>query len=193
MSCRKALQELSRQGIIEFGRPARQGLFIAKSPPRTPDFAPQIQEITGSLEELGAIEITPVDARAISASRPRIESCLAIDIVVAWRIYHLTRLGRETPDTPCAVFFEDHEWKALVAYWTHDPAPKEPPTLRQAIRMTAQLGGFLGRTGDGEPGAKTMWLGLQRLDDLAAMYRFMNQFVVPRPQNSTVSSNPGYG
>lgn len=126
-------------------------------------------------------------------SADRIEACLAIDMVVAWRIHHLTKLGRETPDVPCTVFFEDHEWKALVAYWNHDPAPKEPPTLRQAVRMTAQLGGFLGRKGDGEPGTKTMWLGLQRLDDLAAMYRFMNQFVVPHPHDSTVSSNPGYG
>lgn len=27
-----------------------------------------------------------------------IEACLAIDMVVAWRIFHLTKLGRETPD-----------------------------------------------------------------------------------------------
>jgi hypothetical protein len=27
-----------------------------------------------------------------------IEACLAIDMVVAWRIYHLTKLGREVPD-----------------------------------------------------------------------------------------------
>ena len=28
----------------------------------------------------------------------RIESCLAIDMVIAWRIYHLTKLGREVPN-----------------------------------------------------------------------------------------------
>jgi hypothetical protein len=27
------------------------------------------------------------------------------------------------------------------------------------------LGGFLGRKGDGEPGVKTLWLGLQRIRD----------------------------
>ncbi|MGH7450509.1 MAG: IS4 family transposase, partial [bacterium] len=32
-------------------------------------------------------------------------------------------------------------------------------------------GGFLGRKGDGEPGTQTLWLGLQRLDDLTAMWK----------------------
>jgi len=122
-----------------------------------------------------------------------IESCLAIDMVVAWRIFHLTMLGRKTPDLPCSVFFEEHEWKALYAYWNHDTARTEQPTLRKAVRTTARLGGFLGRKSDGEPGTKSMWLGLQRLDDLAAMYRIMTQIGVPHPQNPPVSSDPGYG
>ncbi|MCA2598556.1 MAG: hypothetical protein IM520_13495, partial [Microcystis sp. M29BS1] len=33
---------------------------------------------------------------------------------------------------------------------------------REAVRMIASLGGFLGRKGDGEPGVKTIWLGLGR-------------------------------
>ena len=45
----------------------------------------------------------------------RIETCLAIDMVVAWRIFHLTKLGRETPNVPCTVFFEEAEWKALYS------------------------------------------------------------------------------
>jgi hypothetical protein len=102
----------------------------------------------------------------------RIESCLAIDMVVGWRIFHLTKLGRETPDVPCTVFFEDAEWKALVAYKTQNIVPPEkPPTLRDAMRMVASLGGFLGRKSDGEPGTKTLWLGLQRLDDITEMWK----------------------
>ncbi|BBO18978.1 conserved hypothetical protein [Candidatus Brocadia pituitae] len=30
---------------------------------------------------------------------------------------------------------------------------------------------FLGRKGDGEPGTKTLWLGIQRLDDMTAMWK----------------------
>lgn len=33
----------------------------------------------------------------------RIEACLAIDLVVAWRIYYLNKLGREVPQAPCTV------------------------------------------------------------------------------------------
>ena len=104
----------------------------------------------------------------------RLEACLAIDLVVAWRIYHLSKLGREVPQAPCTVYFEEAEWKALMMFTTKSPAPPaEPPTLRDALRRVAGLGGFLGRKGDGEPGTQSLWLGLQRLDDIVAMWRVM--------------------
>ena len=122
-------------------------------------------------------------------SADRIEACLAIDLVVAWRIFHLTKLGRETPDVPCTVYFEETEWKALVGFVHQDPiAPPQPPTLREATRMVASLGGFLGRKGDGEPGTQTIWLGLQRLDDISAAWKIFSQMF-----NHTVSSNRTYG
>ncbi|MGB5970867.1 MAG: IS4 family transposase, partial [Spirulinaceae cyanobacterium] len=31
-------------------------------------------------------------------------------------------------------------------------------------------GGFLGRKGDGEPGVKTLWLGLQRFKDITSTW-----------------------
>jgi hypothetical protein len=31
------------------------------------------------------------------------------------------------------------------------------------LRLIARLGGFLGRKGDGEPGAKAIWLGLKEV------------------------------
>jgi hypothetical protein len=105
----------------------------------------------------------------------RIEACLAIDLVVAWRIYYLNKLGREVPQAPCTVYFEEAEWKALMVFTTDNHvAPARPPTLREAIRRVATLGGFLGRKSDGEPGTQTLWIGLQRLDDIVTMWRFMN-------------------
>jgi hypothetical protein len=125
-------------------------------------------------------------------SADRIEACLAIDMVVAWRILHLSKLGREHPDVPCTVYFSDTEWKALLTFINRNPhVPPEPPSLRQATRLVASLGGFLGRKCDGEPGTQTLWLGLQRLDDITAMYEvFATMFARPPP---TVSSRQTYG
>lgn len=128
-------------------------------------------------------------------SADRIEACLAIDMVIAWRIYYLTKLGREVPDVPCTVFFEDAEWKALVAYKTQRPIPPDnPPTLREAIRLLASLGGFLGRKGDGEPGTKSLWLGFQRLDDLVVMWKIMTPHVrLQKNKSSPCVQYPRYG
>ena len=129
-----------------------------------------------------------IEERQLGAAT-RIEACLAIDMVVAWRVYHLTKLGREVPDVPCTVFFEDAEWIALTAFLTQNPdPPPQPPTLRQAIHMVASLGGFLGRKADGEPGTKSLWLGLQRLDDITATAKIYNPKLRP-----PVSSASSYG
>ncbi|AKU11336.1 transposase IS4 family protein [Azoarcus sp. CIB] len=48
--------------------------------------------------------------------------------------------------------------------------------LNDVIRLMAGLGGFLGRKGDGEPGVKTIWLGLQRVTDFAAGLRHAREF-----------------
>jgi hypothetical protein len=121
----------------------------------------------------------------------RIEACLALDMVVAWRVFHLVKLGRETPDVPCAVFFEEAEWKALCTHMTQNPIPpSQPPSLRHAMRMVATLGGFLGRKADGEPGTKSIWLGLQHLDDLAAMWKFMAMNYAPHLLSPAVPRTP---
>jgi hypothetical protein len=115
----------------------------------------------------------------------RLEACLAIDLVVAWRIFHLAKLGRETPQVPCTVYFEEAQWKALLAYIHQDPVPPaQPPSLNQAMRLVASLGGFLGRKGDGHPGTQTLWLGLQRLDDITATYKVFAHLAHPPPVSS---------
>lgn len=103
-------------------------------------------------------------------SAERIESCLALDLIVAWRVVHLTRLGRETPEVPCTVFFEEAQWQAIMFFMTKKPPPRQPPSLRTIQLMVAQLGGFLGRKSDGHPGTKSIWLGLQRSDDITEMW-----------------------
>ena len=51
--------------------------------------------------------------------------------------------------------------------------PAEPPTLGEAVRWMAQLGGFVGRRPRDHLGAETLWRGLQHLSDLTRMYGIM--------------------
>jgi len=100
-----------------------------------------------------------------------LKACIGIDMVVAWRVFHLTMLSRETPDAPCTVFFTDEEWQALCIYTSKKPVPpKQPPTIVQATRLVGAMGGYLGRTADGPPGTKSLWRGLQRLEPATEMY-----------------------
>jgi hypothetical protein len=43
------------------------------------------------------------------------------------------------------------------------------------MRLVAMLDGFQARKGDGEPGVKTIWLGLQRIMDFAVGIRFARE------------------
>jgi hypothetical protein len=47
------------------------------------------------------------------------------------------------------------------------------PSLAACVRWIARLGGFLGRKNDGEPGVKTLWLGLQRVHDMASIWQLL--------------------
>jgi hypothetical protein len=111
-----------------------------------------------------------VEARQLENAH-RLKNCLAIDMIVAWRIHHLTFLGQETPEVACTVYFTDSEWKALTTFTDRTRTPPEtPPTLNEAVRLLGGLGGHLGRTGDGHPGTEVLWRGMARLADIESAY-----------------------
>ena len=66
--------------------------------------------------------------------------------------------------------------------------PTAPPSVREAVRMIAQLGGFLARKGDGEPGVKTIWRGLIRLDDIAATWLLARAWNEHQPDQSLMGN-----
>jgi hypothetical protein len=92
-------------------------------------------------------------------------NCIALYLIVAWRILYLTMLGRNFPDLSCDVVFEKSEWQAVYAIAMKKSPPKHPPKLSEIILIIAKLGGFLGRKSDGFPGPKVMWIGMQRMKD----------------------------
>lgn len=117
-------------------------------------------------------------------SRENLERMIATLSIVAWRVMWLVSEAREHPDLPCTAILCQAEWQTLHAV-THrrrpKPLPTQPPTLREAVRMIATLGGFLGRKGDGEPGLKTVWRGLSRLSDMTTGWLMRH----PPPANAS--------
>lgn len=97
----------------------------------------------------------------------RLHRCLALSNWVAWRLLWLTYLGRDQPDLPCTVAFDDLEWQTLYSFVNKTQTlPDQTPTLSQATIWLAKLGGFLARKSDGYPGVKVLWRGWRRLVDI---------------------------
>jgi hypothetical protein len=101
----------------------------------------------------------------------RFEPYLALCLIVAWRVMHVMMLGRDCPDWPCDLALEEDEWQAVYATVRKQPPPAEPPSMQTMVRLIGSLGGWLGRKCDGEPGPKAMWVGMQRMTDLALGWR----------------------
>jgi len=104
----------------------------------------------------------------------RLKPCLALYMIIAWRILYIMMLGRGCPEMPCNVVFEDEEWQAVYIVVCRRPPPQVPPSLDQMVRMVASLGGFLNRKGDGYPGPQTIWIGMQRNRDFVIAMEAQN-------------------
>lgn len=101
----------------------------------------------------------------------RLKNAIALYSFLAWRITWITYQARETPDLPCTLILEDHEWKILYREINGTSRiPKKPPTLKHAIILIARLGGFLARKNDGDPGVKVLWRGFRELHTISKAY-----------------------
>lgn len=96
----------------------------------------------------------------------RLLNALAIYSIVAWRLMWLTYHARLSPAEACTTVLQPAEWKLLRRKFEPKNRSQTSPTLRQAVRWIAQLGGFLARKHDGEPGLKTLWRGIGVLHHL---------------------------
>jgi Transposase DNA-binding/Transposase Tn5 dimerisation domain/Transposase DDE domain len=97
----------------------------------------------------------------------RLERCLAVYEIVAWRTLYVCRLGRSCPDLDCEAVFEPSEWQSVWMAVHRQSPPQKPPRLAEMVRLIAQLGGYVNRPNrEDPPGPQTVWLGLQRMRDL---------------------------
>jgi hypothetical protein len=103
-------------------------------------------------------------------SADRYLPCLALYMVIAWRIMYLMMLGRTCPEMSCEDLLSEAEWKAVYVIVRHEAPPETPPSLQEMIGLIGRLGGHMGRKHDGPPGPKAMWIGMQRMMDLASAW-----------------------
>jgi hypothetical protein len=102
----------------------------------------------------------------------RFARCLMFYKIVAWRLQFLTILGRECPQLPCDVMFDEDEWRPVWKICKpKKPMPKTAPPLGEFLLLVASLGGHNGRKGDGPPGPQTLWSGLQRMADFTLAWQ----------------------
>lgn len=111
---------------------------------------------------------------------------LTVFSIIAWRLFWMTHISRTNPNAPATMVMADHEWKALYAV-IHKTTqmPEQVPTVYQVIRWTAQLGGFLARKNDKEPGITVIWRGWSRLTDYAKLYKIVNPNSLNKSKPST--------
>jgi len=92
---------------------------------------------------------------------------LAVLSIVAWRVYWVTLVSRTTPDSSALLFLNEFDWKILfVKFNSNKNIPKRPPSMKQITLWIAQLGGFLARKGDGNPGVTHIWRGLKKFSNM---------------------------
>ena len=90
---------------------------------------------------------------------------LALMSIVAWRIFWITLISRQTPQSSCYIFLSEIEWKILYRKFNkRKKFPKKEPTINQCVRWIAQLGGFLARKNDKEPGITYLWRGIKHFE-----------------------------
>ena len=147
------------------------------------DLAEQAAEKVGWYAQRWQIEVLhkvlksgcQIEQRQLETAQ-RLERVLAVDLVVAWRILALCKAARELPDDPVSHWLPQAQWQALVCYVHRQTTPPENvPSVQEAVRWIAQLGGFLARKNDGPPGTKTLWRGLQQLNAMTDMWQLFQQ------------------
>jgi hypothetical protein len=108
-------------------------------------------------------------------TRERLERMLMLDLLLAWRLFVLTLVGRENPDLLASDYFAESQWKALYSYINKtSTVPEQAPTLGQMTQWLGRLGGFVKCKATPHPGAITLTRGLERLEDLTTMWRIQN-------------------
>ncbi|MCX6854595.1 MAG: IS4 family transposase [Verrucomicrobia bacterium] len=105
-------------------------------------------------------------------------SHLAIALIIAWRVMWLSQIAQNEPEKEGGSVFSEAEWRVawLKVKGAKEPMPKQVPSAGEIIKLVAKLGGWIERGGKyaSPPGVQTLWQGLRRVEDMAAIWSLQN-------------------
>ena len=116
----------------------------------------------------------------------RMLPCAAVYLIVAWRTLMICRLGRSSPDLDCEAIFDPAEWKSVWMTVQGTKPPRRVPKLAEILPLIAQLGGYVNYPNRKDPpGPQTIWLGLQRMYDMALAWNTFGPGAAAREAKDT--------
>lgn len=86
---------------------------------------------------------------------------------VGMRLLRLTYLARKAPEAPATVELTSAEVEAVLVLKAPKRKTRGMPTIAEAVRWIADLGGYTGKSSGGPPGALVIARGLHRVEPLA--------------------------
>lgn len=109
----------------------------------------------------------------------RTRSCLAIYLIIAWRVLFLTSIAKINPDKSCNGVLEYEEWATAYIMINKRRPPKKAPSLGLSITLLAKMGGYLGRKNDSPPGPKAIWKGITKLYEILKFNKNLSAILNP--------------
>jgi hypothetical protein len=97
--------------------------------------------------------------------------------VLAVKLYYLIHLSRVDGEKSCDEILEKQEWESLLIVSKKSKISDQdlhPPTVKEAIVMIAQLGGYMNRKRDLPPGIIVIWRGWLRLAEIAHYHQLVS-------------------
>ena len=169
---------MEAQEVLPSGSPRKPLHWRLVTNVPVPDFAAAVERLgwyrkRWSIEEYHRILKSGcgVEQRQLETVE-RLGKILTLDLLVAWRVLELTRAARQPETLKAREYFGEDELEVLKKWQLKQgKVVNLEMTVREAVRLIAQWGGFLARKSDGEPGPMTLWRGLERLSQMTQGYQ----------------------
>jgi hypothetical protein len=105
--------------------------------------------------------------------RERLIKYITTKSIIAWRIFWLSRKFNNDQNASCSQVLTSLEQKLLLKRFNKAADPLKELPAKEAIKLIAKLGGYIGRNCDHPPGIISLWRGWTRLMNMVNDYKIL--------------------